>query len=221
LRCGAVFFDLDGTLVDSNALHVAAWVEVFADAGHDLAAGTVAGRIGMGADNFVPALIPGADARTARKLGDRHGAIFKDRYLGQVQAFPDARALVARVRDSGRRVVLASSASQAELDHYVKLLDLAALIDANTTIDDVPHSKPAPDIFVAAREKIAPMAAAAIVAVGDTPYDMEPARYCGMVGIALRSGGFGDAALRDAGAAAVYDDAAALLAGFEESLLAG
>ena len=221
MRCGAVFFDIDGTLVDSNRLHVLAWVEAFRDHGHDLAAEVIAPQIGKGADNLVPALIPDADPRTAKTIGDRHNAIFKDRYLEQVRPFPQARELVARVHDAGRQVVLASSASQAELDHYVKLLDLKPLMDADTTIDDVPHSKPAPDIFVAARKKIAPMSAAAIVVLGDTPYDMDAARYCGMVPVAVRSGGFDDATLREAGAAAVYDDAAALLAGFEESLIAG
>ncbi len=221
MRCQAVFFDLDGTLVDSNGFHVDAWREAFAEAGHDFAREVIAGQIGKGADNLVPALIPGADPRTVSKLGDRHGAIFKDRYLAQVRAFPQARELVVRVHESGRKVVLASSASQVELDHYVKMLDLKGLIDADTTIDDVPHSKPAPDIFVVAQEKIAPMAADAIVVIGDTPYDMDPARYCGMVPVAVRSGGFDDAGLREAGAVAVYDDAAALLAELAESVIAG
>ncbi len=221
MRCEAVFFDIDGTLVDSNALHVAAWVEAFAEAGHEFAPETVLRQIGKGADNLVPALIPGADPRTAKKLGDRHGAIFKDKYLDEVRPFPQARALVSQVHDSGRKVVLASSASQAELNHYVKLLDLEALVDADTTVDDVKHSKPAPDIFVAALGKLTGVAAEAVVVVGDTPYDMDPARYCGMTGVAVRSGGFDDAALTEAGAAAVYDDVAALLAGFGESVIAG
>ncbi len=220
MRCQAVFFDIDGTLVDSNGLHVAAWVEAFAEAGHDFAPETVLRQIGKGADNLVPALIPGADARTAKKLGGRHGAIFKDRYLEQVRPFPQARALVSQVHASGRKVVLASSASQAELNHYVKLLDLKKLVDADTTIDDVQHSKPAPDIFVAALGKLTGVDASAVVVVGDTPYDMDPARYCGMVPVAVRSGGFDDEDLTEAGAVAIYNGTATLLAGFDASPLA-
>ena len=220
MHCQAVFFDLDGTLVESNGMHIAAWRQAFADAGHDISADAIAGQIGKGGDNLVPALIPGADARTVRKLDDRHGTIFKDRYLKQVRPFPAARDLVARVGESGRKVVLASSASQAELDHYVRLLGIKELIDADTTSDDVIHSKPAPDIFVAAQGKVAGVTAEAIVVVGDTPYDIEPARYCGMVPVAVRSGGFDDASLHAAGAVAIYDDAAALLAGFGDSLIA-
>ena len=220
MRCQAVFFDIDGTLVDSNGLHVAAWVEAFGEHGHDVAPEVVAAQIGKGADNLVPALITGADARTAKRLGDRHGAIFKDRYLEQVRPFPQARALVDRVHGSGRKVVLASSASQAELDHYVRLLDLKSLVDADTTVDDVAHSKPAPDIFVAALGKVASVEAGQVVVIGDTPYDMDPARYCGMVPVAVGSGGFNDEALRAAGAVAIHDDVAALLAVFDGSPLA-
>jgi membrane protein len=216
----AVFFDIDGTLVDSNALHVEAWVRAFAEAGHTIAADAIAGQIGKGADNLVPALIPGADDDTAEALGDRHGAIFKGEYLERVRPFPHARDLIARVRETGRTVVLASSASGEELKHYCALLDIADLVDASTTIDDVGNSKPAPDIFSVARDKVG-VEAADVVVVGDAPYDMDAARRCGMARVAVRSGGFDDASLTEAGAQAIYDDVADLLARFDESLLAG
>ena len=57
-----------------------------------------------------------AEHRTqAEALGDAHGTIFKDRFLSQVAAFPQAAALIRRVHGSGRAVVLASSASGAEV----------------------------------------------------------------------------------------------------------
>ena len=213
----AVLFDLDGTLVDSNRLHVDAWVQAFADAGHDIAAERIAGQIGKGADHLVPELLPGADAATAEKLGEDHGRIFKSRHLDEVRPFPHARDLLARVHAAGIRVVLASSASKAELDHYVDLLDARELIDASTSIDDVAASKPAPDIFATALAKADVMAAEA-VAVGDSPFDIAAAGKAGIATIALRSGGFSDDAL--AGAAAIYDDVAALLAAFDASPLA-
>jgi membrane protein len=221
MTCRAVFFDLDGTLVDTNQLHVDAWVQAFADAGHRIEPERIAGQIGKGADNLVPALLPGADEATAEALGEAHGRIFKDRYLHTAAPFPQAHALVARVHASGRLVALASSAGKEELDHYQQLLDLAGLVDVVTTIDDVEHSKPAPDIFAVALKKAGDIAAADVVVVGDSPFDMEGARRCGMTAVAVRSGGFDDAALSKAGAAAIYDDVAELLARFDGSLLAG
>lgn len=213
----AVLFDLDGTLVDSNRLHVDAWVEAFADAGHRIDPARIAGQIGKGADNLVPALIPGADDDMAETLGDAHGRIFKARYLHTVRPFPDARALVERVHASGRMVALASSASAEELDHYQELLGLAGLVDVVTTIDDVGTSKPAPDIFTVTLRK-AGLEAADVVVVGDSPFDLQAAAKAGMRAIGVRSGGFGDDALADA--LAIYDDVAALLADFDASPLA-
>ena len=216
--CKAVFFDMDGTLVDSNMLHVEAWRRAFAEAGHTIEAQAIAGQIGKGADNLVPALIPGTDEDEAERLGDAHGTIFKRDYLDRVRPFPHARDLVQRVRDSGRTVVLASSASEGELKHYLKLLDMEQLIDVYTTIDDVENSKPAPDIFAVARDK-AGIDADAVIVIGDAPYDMDAARKCGMTRIAVRSGGFDDAALHEAGAEQIYADVAAILAGFDTSPL--
>lgn len=211
----ALFLDLDGTLVDSNARHVAAWRRAFADAGHDIAADAIAAQIGKGADQLVPALIPGIDEAGAQALGDAHGIIFKREHLARVEPLPGATDLVHRAHAAGCTVVLASSAGSEELRHYCDLLGIADLVDVTTTIDDVDASKPAPDIFAVAREK-AGVKAAYVLVVGDSPFDMEAARRCGMRAVAVRTGGFPDDALRDAGASAILGDAAAVLAQWDE-----
>ena len=58
-----------------------------------------------------------------------------------------------------------------------------------------------------------------VIVVGDTPYDVQAAGKCGIAAVALRSGKFSDAELRDAGAIKIYDDAAALLADYANSPL--
>ncbi len=216
----AVLFDLDGTLVDSNDLHVRAWLEVFDAKGVHVSAQAVHAQIGKGADLLVPALIPGADPQTADAFGHAHGERFKAAYLQQVRPFPAAHDLLARVRSSGRRVVVASSASTPELDHYLELLGARALVEATTTADDVQTSKPAPDIFAEALRRV-DVASDEAVAVGDSPYDVEAAARAGAGTVALRSGGFDDATLQDAGATALYDDVASLLVGFDASPLNG
>ena len=216
----AVLFDLDGTLVDSNALHVRAWLEVFDAKGVHVDAQAVHAQIGKGADLLVPALVPGADPQTAEAFGHAHGERFRAVYLEQVRPFPAAHDLLARTRSSGRRVVVASSASKPELDHYLDLLGARTLVDASTTADDVQTSKPAPDIFAEALKRVG-LAGAEAVAVGDSPYDIQAAGRAGAGTVALRSGGFDDATLQGAGAIALYDDVASLLAGFDASPLNG
>ncbi len=215
----AILFDIDGTLVDSNDYHVAAWNEVFEHAGAHFTAEHIHDQIGKGTDMLVPTLLPGTDAAEQERMGDEHGTIFKSRFLDRVVPFAEARALLMRVADSGRRVVLASSASTDELDHYLDLLDVRGIVSVSTTSDDVEKTKPAPDIFAVALKKLAPLTPAEVIVVGDTPYDIEAAAKCDIRAVAVRSGKFDDDALTGAGAIALYDDVAALLADFENSPL--
>jgi membrane protein len=215
----AVFFDIDGTLVDSNDFHVRAWDEAFRDAGHQFDRQSIHDQIGKGTDMLVPTLLPDLDEGAGEALGERHGELFKERYLAQVQPFPRARDLLARVHDSEQRVVLASSASKGELEHYLDLMNARELVYASTSADDV-ETKPAPDIFSVALNKVTPLSPDEVIVVGDTPYDVEAAGKCGIRTVALRSGKFPDEALHSAGAVAIYDSVAALLAGYDSSPLA-
>ena len=217
----AVLFDIDGTLVDSNDFHVSAWQEAFLAAGVSFDRQVIHDQIGKGADMLVPTLMPDSDKAQQRRLGDAQGDAFKRKYLQQVKAFPGARDLLLRVHDAGQKVVLASSASRDEVDHYLDLLDIRQIVAATTSADDVEHTKPAPDIFAAAIKKVAPLTASEIIVVGDTPYDVEAAAKCGIATIAVRSGNFADRSLVEAGAVALYDNVGSLVTGYNSSPLAG
>lgn len=215
----AILFDIDGTLVDSNDLHVLAWEEAFTGIGASFDRQTIHDQIGKGTDKLVPTLLPDLDDEGIAALGEAHGTTFKGKYLDQARPFAGAHDLLARAHDNGQQVVLASSASGEELDHYLDLLDARALVDETTSGDDVEQTKPAPDIFATALAKLDGIDADAVIVVGDTPYDIEAAAACGMAAVAVRSGGFPDAVLERAGAIAIYDDVAALLAAYDASPL--
>ncbi|RZF66290.1 YihY family inner membrane protein [Sphingomonas populi] len=215
----AIFFDVDGTLVDSNEQHVTAWHDAFADQGFRVDREAIRGQIGKGGDLLVPALVPDASEDMRKRLSKRHGVLFKRAHLDTVKPFPAATALIRRVHESGRKVVLASSADAKEVGHYIEQLGIRNALHAMTTIDDAETSKPAGDIFAAALAKVKPLTPDEVIVVGDTPYDVEAASKCGIRTVAVRSGGFADDVLLDAGAVALYDDVAALLARFDESPL--
>ena len=202
----AILFDIDGTLIDSNEQHVDAWAAAFRQAGHPQELDAIRGQIGKGGDLLVPALLPGLSKPQQQAVADSHGTHFKAAYLDLVHA-------------TGRKAVLASSAKRDELDHYIDLLDARELLSAVTSIDDVGTSKPAPDIFGCAIEKLG-VEPAEGVAVGDTPYDVEAAKGAGLVTIGLTSGPFSARRLRDSGSIAVYADAADLLANFDRAMTA-
>jgi HAD superfamily hydrolase (TIGR01509 family) len=216
----AILYDIDGTLVDSNDMHVLAWEQAFADTGASFDRQTIHDQIGKGTDMLVPTLLPDLDEDAQQALGDAHGAIFKQKYLDTAKPFPGAHELLARSHATGQRVVLASSASAEELDHYLDLLDAHDLVETTTSSDDVEKTKPAPDIFATALKKLGDIDPADVVVVGDTPYDIEAAGKCGIPAVGLRSGKFPDDVLRKAGAVAIYDDVAALLADYDASPLA-
>lgn len=204
---GAILFDVDGTLVDSNDLHAAAWQQTFRRFGVDLPIDRIRAQIGKGGDNLIPALLPPKLAEERQQeMEDFRSGLFKRDYLPRVAPFPAVRPLFERLYADGIRIVLATSAHEAELDFHKSLIGCEDLIHAATSKDDVDRSKPCPDIFAAALRKVAPLGNDETLVVGDSPWDVEAACKLGLRTIALRCGGFPEAELRRAGAAAIHDD---------------
>ena len=216
-----VIFDLDGTLVDSNDLHVLAWQETFRHFGKEIPIERLREQIGKGGDQYLPVFL---DEREMREFGDEadkyRGEVFKKKYLPRVKPFPKVRELFEKLRAEGKKIALASSGKETEVRHYEKLLEIGGLFDAMTTVDQVAQSKPAPDVFIAALNRLA-LSPGEAVAVGDTPYDVAAAKKIDLQTVGVLSGGFAEQALRDAGAVAIFRDPADLLERYYQSPLAG
>jgi HAD superfamily hydrolase (TIGR01509 family) len=155
------------------------------------------------------------------EIEDSRKELFVRDYMPKVRAFPGVRALMERIRADGCRIVLASSAKADEVERYKEIADIADLIDAATSSDDAERSKPFPDIFEAALERIAPAGVDEAVVVGDTPYDAQAARKAGLRTIGVLSGGFAEDSLREAGCVAIYRDPEDVLRNYDRSPLAG
>jgi HAD superfamily hydrolase (TIGR01509 family) len=217
----AILFDVDGTLVDSNDLHARAWVDAFAEFQIAIPIGDVHSQIGKGGDNLMPALLePKVVEQHGEAISAARSRIYNDRYASQVTPFADVSALFERAKQDDWKIVIATSGQSEEVESHLEKLGVGHLIDAVTTADDAEHSKPDPDIFAAALQKVGAESANAIV-VGDSPYDIAAAAKLGLRTIAVRSGGFDDSLLMEAGAVAIYDSPADLLEKYDASLLAG
>lgn len=214
----AILFDVDGTLVDSNDAHVEAWRQAFAGEGHFFSRAEIHAQVGKGGDNLVPSLLPHLDQQSQERLAHAEGEIYKRDFLPGIQPFPGAKKVLKALAGRGHTLVLASSASQSELDHYVDLLDLDGLLSGTTSKDDVGSSKPCPDIFESAL-LLTGLPAESAVVIGDTPYDIIAARRAGIDAIAVLSGGFDEADLRECGPLAIYADVVELEANYEGSPL--
>jgi len=218
----AAIFDLDGTLVDSNELHVQAWQETFRHFGKDIPVEKLREQIGKGSDQYLPVFLNEKEMREIGKEVDEfRGKIFQKKYLSQVRPFPRVRELLERVRSDGKKIALASSGKEDEVEHYQKLMGIEKLVDCQTTADDVAHSKPKADVFIAALRTLGHLSPRQAVAIGDTPYDVEAAKKIDLPTIALLCGGFPEDELRNAAAVAIFRDPADLLDRYYQSPLAG
>ncbi|HYH53377.1 MAG TPA: HAD family hydrolase [Solirubrobacterales bacterium] len=200
--------DVDGTLVDTNYHHALAWHRALHAHGHATQMWKVHRHIGMGGDQILDALI-GEEA--AAEQGDSIRETEAEAYqelIGEVEPMEGARELIEKLKGEGATVILASSAKQEEVDHYLDLLDARELIDDWTTAADVESTKPDPDLIQAALAKAGNEDPA--VMVGDSVWDVKAAKAAGVPTLAVLTGGFSEAELREAGAAQVVESIADL-----------
>ena len=212
----AAILDVDGTLVDTNYHHAIAWYRAFRSHGVVLPIWVVHRHIGMGGDQLVAA-VAGDEIEESR--GDDIRDAEKELYMElieEVEPFEEARELIADLKQRGDPVVLASSAKEDEVSHYLDLLDARELADGWTTSADVEATKPAPDLVRAALEVAGTEDA---VMVGDTPWDAKAAGRAGIETVAVLTGGFAEQELRDAGAVEVFESVAELRSGLDRTPL--
>lgn len=216
----AVIFDIDGTLVDSVDLHAQAWQEAFAKFGHPVAYEDIRSQIGKGGDQLLPVFLSKQEQdRIGKELEEYRGELFKSKYLSQVKAFLKVRDLFLRVKQDGKRIALASSAKKDEINTYKKIADITDLVEEQTSSDDAERSKPHPDIFEAALQRLHDVKPTEAVAIGDSPYDAIAAKKLKMESIGVLSGGFPRADLKAAGCNEIFRDCADLLDRYDESML--
>jgi HAD superfamily hydrolase (TIGR01509 family) len=208
--------DIDGTLVDTNYHHAVAWFRAFRKHGIVLPLWRIHRHIGMGGDQMVGAL-------TDERIEEEHGDAIRDdekqlymELIEEVEPMEDSRELIEELKRRGHTVILASSAKEDEVDHYLDLLDARELADGWTTSADVESTKPQPDLVNAAL-KCAGAEADDAVMVGDTPWDVKAAERAGVPTITVRTGGFGSEELKEAGAVALFESVAELVERLDET----
>lgn len=217
----AVLCDIDGTLLDSNALHAECWQRSFEHFGFPVDFHSVVKQIGKGGDYLLPCFIPEEKLPPIEKeIKAFRKKLFHREYIDRVVPFSDARRLLERMRQQGLRIAVATSSEKEDLEAFKTVLKIHDLIEEDATADDAEKAKPEPDIFQAALAalQVGPDEA---LALGDTPWDVESATKAGVRTVAVQSGGWKREDLLEAGALAVYVDVADILRNFERSPFAG
>lgn len=213
----AVLFDIDGTLVDSNYLHVHAWQRAFAEVGLPVQAWHIHRSIGMDGATLVDELSQGAPGDVQKRLKDLHTRYYQAG-AALLTALPGARRLLRTVAERDLQVVLATSAPEDELALLRSTLDCDDVVSAITSSADVEQAKPNPGIVEVALAK-AGVSAERAVFVGDAVWDVEASGRAGVPCIAVLSGGVSRCELEEAGAAAVFDDAEVLCEHLDDTVI--
>ncbi|MCL7457004.1 HAD family hydrolase [Micromonospora echinofusca] len=214
-----VLFDVDGTLVDTTYLHTVSWWEALRQLDRPPPMATIHRAIGMGSDKLLDHLLgPERDRGADRKLRDAHDTLFAE-YWERLVPLPRAADLLRACAERGLRVVLATSAAEHEVAALRRALAADDVIHTITSSADARESKPAPDILVAALEQSG-LAAERVVFVGDSVWDVAAAGELDVPCVGLTCGGTSRGELAGAGAVAVYEDPAALLATLDDSPVA-
>lgn len=218
----ALIFDIDGTLLDSVDLHAQAWQEAFSHFGQEIPVAEIRTQIGKGGDQLLPVFLGPDQIQAVGKLIEQfRGDLFKRKYLPRVKAFPAVRALFEKAIATGQRVALASSAKGDEIEQYERIAGIEDLVHTEVSSSDAEKSKPHPDIFEAALERLGKgFDRSEVVVIGDSPYDAEAARRASLQCVGVRCGGFPEESLRQAGCSVLYDDPADLLRNYDSSPLA-
>ncbi|MFE8958189.1 HAD family hydrolase [Streptomyces iakyrus] len=215
----AAVFDVDGTLVDTNHLHVVAWWEAFRQAGHEVPMHAIHRAVGLPSTDLVAHLL--GDERDTDQDADisaGHKALY-GQYFDRLPALPEAGALLRRLHRDGWTVVLATSAGGAELSALRRAIDADEAIAATASADDVDEGKPSPEPVEHALE-LAGVPAERAVFVGDTVWDMRAGSRAGVRCVGVLCGGIPRADLEESGADAVYADPAHLLSALGDGALA-
>ena len=211
--------DIDGTLVDTNYHHSLSWYRAFRHHGITLPMWRIHRHIGMGGDQVIPSL---TDEQTEQDKGSDIRETEKGCYselIGEVSVMEGARDLIEALKQRGHTVILASSAKEDEVDHYLDLLDARDLADGWTTSADVDATKPEPDLVKAALQHGSAPAGDAVM-IGDTPWDIEAAQKADVGTIAVLTGGFATAELEKAGAVGVFERVRDLCSSLDDTPLA-
>ncbi len=168
---GAAIFDVDGTLTDTNHLHVVAWWEAFRQAGHTVPMPDIHRAVGLGSGDLIERLL-GADRDPGQDeaISSAHTVLYGT-YFDRLPAFRRAGDLLRTLAGRDWRVVLATSASGAELTALRRAVDADEAIRDTASSDDVDRGKPSAEpVELACR--LAGVAPEQAVFVGDTVWDM-------------------------------------------------
>lgn len=205
----ALLFDFDGTLADSYAAIASSVNHVRAQRGHPaLGVDEVKRFVGYGADYLLTHTVP--DCRLADDLA-AYKAHHPSVMLPLTRLLPGVAALLERLKTMGIKIGLCSNKPRAFSERLLQHLGVAVCFDVVLGPEDVPRPKPAPDMLLAAIERLA-LPRDRVLYLGDMTVDIATGRSAGVAVWAVATGSQDRATLEAAGSDRVLADMRELVA---------
>jgi len=203
----AVIFDVDGTLIDSVKEHAESWVKTFQEFGKEISSDEARKLVGMGSDQFLGDYFTKEEVEEKKSKIDKYRSeLFAKEYMAKIKPFPKVRELFLKLKEDGIKIVLASSATEEEVEKYEEIARIKDLVEKKTSSDDAAESKPEPDIFQAACAKLGKINKQDIVVIGDTPYDAIAAKKAELRIFGVLTGDWTKEKLIESGCSEVFQD---------------
>ncbi len=179
-----VIFDMDGVLVDTGWAHRQAWFDTAAMEGFPMSDEFFWGTFGMQNAAILPMLKPGISQDEIKRLADWKEQRYREVAKEHPDLAPGTIALLKDLKQNGFRLAIGSSAPPENLDVFWDAHSLADYFDARVTSEQVTESKPSPQTFLKAAEKLGlPPARCAVVE--DAIQGVQAGRAGGMVVVAV------------------------------------
>jgi HAD superfamily hydrolase (TIGR01509 family) len=149
----ALLFDLDGTLAETDSLHLPTWVDTLEPYGVEVDEEFYRDRIsGRSTGEIVRELLPHLTAEENRLVGDAKEASFRDRAV-ELESLPGLIDFVERGRTSGMKIALVTNAPEENVEAILLALELRDYFDMVVLADEVEAVKPDPAPYRAALKK--------------------------------------------------------------------
>ncbi|WP_307817326.1 HAD family hydrolase [Nocardia acididurans] len=182
-RVDAVLWDMDGTLLDSEKLWDIAVRELAAELGREMTDEIRHALIGASGPNALRIMFEGLALDPAPQAIAQAGAWLEDRvtdlFHGPIPWRPGAQQALDAVREAGLPMALVTNTKRSLTEFALNTLGRDYF---TTTVcgDEVPHGKPAPDIYLRAAELLG-VSPEHCVAIEDSPTGVLAAETAGCV----------------------------------------
>jgi HAD superfamily hydrolase (TIGR01509 family) len=218
-----VVFDLDGTLVDNMPFHVEAFATFVKRHGLPPVEQAMRGRLDGKRNRDIFPILFGhpLDDATFLQLEEEKESLYRELSLGRLVPVPGLPRLLETLDARGIGAAVATSAPVGNVVHTLDELGLAGRFRAIVRSDQVPHGKPAPDVYLEAARRLG-VPPVACLAFEDAPAGVLAAKAAGMTCVALTTSFTPEAfAVHGARPDAAVRDFESFLAGWADQVAGG